>query len=97
MSLEKDFRQLLRFQSDTYDVKKDINNSRFSKEKCVEKTRFTMNIFHNHKRDQLLWFKRGKTNPKKRERTPIKSVLKFSGQYNNDSLKDKISPRTQSN
>jgi hypothetical protein len=45
------YRQILKFKGDMHEVKKDINSARFSKEAFMEKTRLTMNIFHNTKRD----------------------------------------------
>ena len=45
------YRQILKFKGDMHEVKKDINSAVMSKEAFMEKTRLTMNIFHNTKRD----------------------------------------------
>lgn len=81
IEISNNYRQILKFKGDMHEVKKDINTARFSKEDFLEKTRLTMNIFHNTKRDQIMWFRRGKTQPKRRDKTPIKSVLSFNAHY----------------
>ena len=49
-NLEKLIKQDLRFEGDTHILKRDINN--YATQPFIEKCRLTLNIFHNHQRDQ---------------------------------------------
>jgi hypothetical protein len=51
VEVNSNYRQILKFKGDMHEVKKDINSAVMSKEAFMEKTRLTMNIFHNTKRD----------------------------------------------
>ena len=35
-----------------------------------------------------MWFRRGETNPKRREKTPIKSVISFNEKYYKNQVKE---------
>ena len=76
-----------RMQRDTHELKKQINNH--AQDKFVEKCRFTLNIFRNHKRDQTIKNKYIKLN----EDSPRRRLRSTFAQSTKKTLMDDISKK----
>ena len=79
--------KILGFQPLTNDLKREINNNSTATKSCLEKCRFSLNIYHNGKRDQVSQNKRASSIQPFRQQTggsnnPIDHPFKSGHKHN---------------